>query len=235
MKKTNVCVASCLALTLLLAGCSQASQDNSSASAEPSDSTPSASDKTVEKVQTDTAASETEKNTGVVGISGSHITDVRLGLYQYMGMPQGSIAHTKMDTAGEMMTSSTYEIPEAAISFGYDLTCDKDFQITSGIFSFDSYGYELKESLPDETVLEVATEYLGYCITVPYDAADQEAAKQWLTDNLSNYADGATTTIGDATFTLSGFKRDDIDFIDIVLYIRKSDLDEQIIANSNDA
>lgn len=54
--------------------------------------------------------------------------------------------------------------------------------------------------------LESASWFLPYVATVPYEGADQEAAKQWVADNWRSVRTGKTLTkqIGQAVFELSG-------------------------------
>lgn len=218
-KELFVSIALCC---ILLSGCGQSTQgavSSSSASTDPAVSTSS--------VQPDTSVSAPVENTDIVGILGSHITDVRLGLDQSIGMPQGGISHTESDVHGKFITSSTYELPGTGISLDYSLTCDGDYQITTGMIGLTSTGVS-----SNDDVMTIAEQYLGYCITLPYDAADTDAAKQWLLDNLGNYEEQPQTAIGDAVFTLSGATNESGNIIYFSLGIHKDTLDEQVIAKA---
>ncbi len=206
---------------ILLSGCGQSTQGAVSSSSVSTDPAVSAS-----SVQSNASISTPVENTDVVGILGSHITDVRLGLEQSIGMPQGGISHTKSDVHGKFITSSIYDLPGTGISLDYSLTCDGDYQITTGIVGLESTGLS-----SNDDVMAIAEQYLGYCITLPYDAADTDAAKQWLLDNIGNYAEQPQTAIGDAVFTLSGATNESGNIVYISLGIHKDTLDEQVIAN----
>lgn len=212
MKKLLLCL---ILSSLLVSGCSSNEQQSSSKSATQSISGSQSSE-----------ASETQEPKTTVGILGSNITDVRMGLNDVIGMPEGSISPTKNSTNGAFMTSSTFDLPDGSLSLDYALTCDADYQITTGIIGLTSYGVA-----SDEDILNFAKNYLGYCITLPYASADADVARQWLDDNILNYASQPKTTIGDATFSLDGQLLDNGQIGYIALGIRKNDLDEQIIAN----
>lgn len=212
MKKLLLCL---ILSSLLVSGCSSNEQQSSSKSATQSISGSQSSE-----------ASETQEPKTTVGILGSNITDVRMGLNDVIGMPEGSISPTKNSTNGAFMTSSTFDLPDGSLSLDYALTCDADYQITTGIIGLTSYGVA-----SDEDILNFAKNYLGYCITLPYASADADVARQWLDDNILNYASQPKTTIGDATFSLDGQLLDNGQIGYIALGIRKNDLDEQIIIN----
>ena len=206
--------------SLLLAGCSNSEQQTSSNSSTQSTTSSSESSATSE------ASSETKEPKSTVGILGSNITDVRMGLNDVIGMPEGSISPTRSSVNGVFMTSSNFDLPDGSLSLDYALTCDADYQITTGVIGLTSYG-----TASDEYILNFAKSYLGYCITLPYNSADADVARQWLDDNILNYASQPKTTIGDATFSLNGKLLDNGQIGYISLGIRKNDLDEQIIAN----
>lgn len=206
--------------SLLLAECSNSEQQTNFKSSTQSTTSNSKSSATSE------TSSETKEPKATVGILGSNITDVRMGLNDVIGMPEGSISPTKSSVNGAFMTSSTFDLPDGSLSLDYALTCDADYQITTGIIGLTSYGVA-----SNEDILNFAKNYLGYCITLPYDSAEIDVARQWLDDNILNYASQPKTTIGDATFSLDGKLLDNSQIGYISLSIRKNDLDEQIIAN----
>ncbi len=205
-----------LGLCLLLTACGESNPKPAANSSIPTSST----------ISSDTSLDAQEEQNGIIGILGSSIRDVRISLEQAGGIPKGEISPTLDNVNGEFMSSSTYEIPVTGITLDYSLTGDSNYQITTSVFGLTS-----TKIATNESILSFAEEFLGYCATIPYDSADTEAARQWLTDNLNDYANQPSTTIGDATFTLNGAADEDGSIVFLSLGIRKNNLDEQIIAN----
>lgn len=115
------------------------------------------------------------------GIKGSQAYDVILSL------EQNGVAEPDTQTIsnGFYWQSS---ITDVGVQFMYDITANEDHEIACATF----------------TVFEEDTVgVLAYCASLPYDAADSDAAMAFVNAHLG---EDAQTTIGDAIFTLTQLK-----------------------------
>lgn len=67
------------------------------------------------------------------------------------------------------------------------------------------------ERVDNQTFLETAENYLGFCAELPYENSDAEQVRAWLAENISTAGrgrDAARLTIGHAAFELMGSDQD---------------------------
>ena len=75
---------------------------------------------------------------------------------------------------------------------------DKDLQIIGATFGIiNGYGV-----LDEEQFIGLAQTYLGFCSTMPYDAADAETTRAWVEATIAAKA-SSSLTVGDALFELN--------------------------------
>lgn len=193
MKKFLVLCTS-MALAVALAGC--ATTNNVEKPSQSPDITPEPTEST--------AISSTE-TPEVTGIPGSFMKDIQLGVAKF-GMDDASAEGAPDDAEYRWGADRMWNFPNTNISLDYSIRADSDRQIISG-----SFGATWDGVVDNAVFCDAAETYLSFIATMPYDTADQQAAKQWVIDNMDN-VEGETsvsTTIGDATFSLYGAKTDD--------------------------
>lgn len=195
-----------LFMTAILSSCSSSNPPSASSSGKADDSISSSvssntgsSSSSSSTATAGAASSETPaETTDTRGILGSHGTDIRMGLSDF-GLPEGDIkpAPAEATAVYAFSSSSTYQ-DAAGFSLDYSLTMDSDFQIIGASFNATN------TDLSTDDFLSIATYYLGFSATMPYDAADAETAKAWVSDNISQAVNGnsPSTAIGDAKFEL---------------------------------
>ncbi len=108
-------------------------------------------------------------------ISGSQAYDIILSLDEN-GVPQ---PETQEVSDGYMWSATTSE-------YSYIINSDANHAVSAASFMV------LSETAD--------TAFLSFCASMPYDNADTDVASTWVQENIGNEA---TTTIGDAVFTLS--------------------------------
>ena len=218
--KKFVALLAALSLLISLAACGQAPAADKTV--------PSANDDTQQTADTSTQEPQQEPEPQkLIGLPGSHITDIRMGLNENFGIPEGSIGHSKdPDHTDVMISDSSVEPEDAGIMLMYSLSADSDYQLLAGMFDILNTGAH-----DDDTFLTAASVYLGFCATVPYDTADAEKAKAFITDNIADFENGPSETIGDAIFTIRGNRLDDGAIGTLGLTIKVSTYDEQYSAS----
>lgn len=193
MKKA---LAVALAICLLLAtvGCSSYSATPSSSPSSPASPSP-----TPEPSPSPTPTEEPEET---IGILGSHLTDVRLGLVNF-GIPEGSFSHAPEEAKAyyRIRSSSSAENLDFDASIDYSMSADSNYQLISGTF-----GATWLVNQDNRIFTAGAQLYLRYVASIPYDSADPEAAQAWVDENMLLAAEGesVSTIIGDAKFELFG-------------------------------
>ena len=192
MKRWMVVVfAMLLVLSLMACGAEKTADDSQPNNADVTDTTDEDSYKENETDEPDQR-----------GILGSNYVDITLGCEQFglTDHPLKSAPDEAKDYyAHSVSSSATYSAIDA--TFDYSITMDGDFQVVSGTF-----GATWEATMTNETFVQAAATYLGFVSTMPYDAADSNAAKAWVTENIPSVADGdsISTTIGDAKLELYG-------------------------------
>ena len=179
-----------------------------------------------EETQENNTSSVQEQKTEITGIAGSNVLDITTGMETQWDIPEGELTVPENTTDGVLYASSSYDRADNGLMLSYSLSADSDSQLTVGSITLNSNG-----TLSNDELLEFAKNYLGYAITVPYDTANPNDARAWLEENLSNYESQPTTTIGDATFVLSGFSDENGNITFITLEISVDDFLEQFTAN----
>lgn len=106
-------------------------------------------------------------------VAGSNAYDITVSL-EKNGLPE----------AERSSTSDGYTFTATSSDYSYTINTDKDYALSSAEY------YVFTED----------NGFLGFCASFPYDAADSQAAMDWVNENIGNDAE---TTIGDAAFTLS--------------------------------
>lgn len=106
-------------------------------------------------------------------VAGSNAYDITTSL-ENNGLPE----------AERSSTSDGYTFTATSSDYSYTINTDKDYALSSAEY------YVFAED----------NGFLGFCASFPYNAADSQAAMDWVNENIGNDAE---TTIGDATFTLS--------------------------------
>ena len=136
------------------------------------------------------------------GIIGSHCTDVNMGL-EHFGLPNNSFTSAPEDAwdVYRYSSSSMGTNTEIDSMLDYSMALDKDLQIVSS-----SFGITWSMNYDNAVFIAAAQTYLGVVASLPYTAADSEAAQAWVMDNVPTVADDGeiSETFGDATYTLSG-------------------------------
>lgn len=139
------------------------------------------------------------------GIPGSYIKDIQLGVSRF-GMDDASAEGAPDGADYRWRAERMWNFPQTTIQLEYSIKSDNKSQLTWGTF-----GARWDGLVDNDVFCDAAETYLSFIATMPYDTADQQKAKQWVTDNLGS-VDGeksATITIGDATFALYGAKTGD--------------------------
>lgn len=137
------------------------------------------------------------------GIIGSHATDIRMGLTKF-GLDEAPFSAAP-DEAKEVFAHScnaTYKDETLGVTYDYSLTLDSKFQIIGASFGISNQDAKV------DVYTDIATQYLGFCATMPYDKSSTEEAKSFIEDNLADISanNSAEIVIGDAKFELHGLK-----------------------------
>lgn len=135
------------------------------------------------------------------GIKGSHGTDIRMGLTRF-GLEEAAIAKAP-EEAREVFafsSSTSYQDTDLGVSYDYSLTMDSNFQIIGASFGVTN------NSATKDNFVTIASLYLGFAATMPYEAASSTDAKSWVEENISSIPseNEISTIIGDAKFELKG-------------------------------
>lgn len=107
-------------------------------------------------------------------IAGSNAYDISLSLKENAGLPEAERADQ----------SDGYLFSASNSNYQYSITTDKSYAVSYARFF----------------VTGEDDGFLGYCASFPYDSSSSDEAMKWVNDNIGTEA---TTTIGDAIFTLS--------------------------------
>lgn len=97
--------------------------------------------------------------------------------------------------------------PDTGVELGTSLVGDLPMQISSVDFYVD--GTAMIGTLSAESFLAVASGYLGYCATLPYEGADPIAAREWVKNNIASAnrpGHPLETMFGPVRYTLYGGK-----------------------------
>lgn len=146
-----------------------------------------------------------ENDTGVKtesrGIPGSHYQDARLGLEQN-GFPAAKLGRS------EIMNCRTYENIRVdsykEVSYDCSLFIEQDSTVINAEFGIVNNG-----PIPTEDFLALATAYMKYCASIPYDTADIEKVTTWVEEEITTVGENnekKSIRVGDAEFTLYGTK-----------------------------
>lgn len=203
MKRKFFALALFLLMLISLTSCGETTQDQENsppASSQPKEQTPDTTPAADENKEAETET-ESEDLPDERGIIGSHGTDIRMGLTQF-GLEEAAISPAP-EEAREIFASSSstsYQDSSLGVTFDYSLTMDRDFQIIGA-----SFGITNNSASKDDFVIMAST-YLGFSATMPYDAGEPANAKDWVIESIEkglNEGENAIT-IGDAKFELFG-------------------------------
>lgn len=132
---------------------------------------------------------------GAPGIAGSHYIDIAMNLEQSFAFPK----RTRTETSYGHEVNGAISDPSTGIYADYTLMINKEQEICYALFGVrnpaeaDAKGFET-----------FASNYLGFCATMPYDSSDGDAARDWVVAAVENWDDDQiTTTIGDAEYSFS--------------------------------
>lgn len=158
------------------------------------------------------------------GIIGSHGTDIRMGLTKF-GLDEAAISKAP-EEAREVFafsSSTNYQDTDLNVTYEYSLTMDSDFQIIGASFGITNDGASR------EDFITIASLYLGFSATMPYNAASSSEAKAWVEEKIGALPceDELTTTIGDAKFELFSSDIIDNEIGSIWMDIRKTAVEEE--------
>ncbi len=171
----------------------------------------------------DVSESEPERKT-LVGIPGSNALDVRLGLEQAGGIPKGEVKDAAETSFSSKYCTSSLEISGTGVTLAYNLSLDEDEAITTAVFSIIS-----SQAARNEDILGFAQSYFSYCASIPYDTADVANAQEWISQNVSDYANSPQTTIGDAKFSIAATVNTETNgIVDLTLTITPTNFDKQM-------
>lgn len=59
-----------------------------------------------------------------------------------------------------------------------------------------------KKDISESELLSIASNFLGYCATLPYTNGNQKLARQWVIDKVQNPTNGAIRSIGKVRFSI---------------------------------
>ena len=143
------------------------------------------------------------------GIDGSNLDDVTTSLIS-TGIPRGEVKKSADQSACTYYVSSSSTDANSLDEYDYDIGSDNENNIISATFGSTYGGFE-----SDDTYCTVAASYLRYGVAMHYSTENVDAAKAFITENIPSVADAGTdgkagevsTTIGDASFTLYGVKK----------------------------
>ncbi len=160
----------------------------------------------------------------LIGIPGSNATDIRVGLEQAGGIPKGEIKDAAETSFSSKYCASSMEISGTGVTLAYNLSLDDNKAITTAVFSIIS-----SQAARNEDLLGFAQSYFSYCASMPYDTADTVNAQEWVSQNLSDYANSPQTTIGDAKFSIAATVNTETGgIVDLTLTITPTNFDEQM-------
>ena len=132
-------------------------------------------------------------------IKGSSVTDLKLNLKKW-GFSDANPDST--ESGDDMLYHSSATDPDTGAGLDYSITSSYDFTVKSATFTIAN-----TQNASTSSFYKLASSFLGYCSTIPYDSAQPEKAKKWIEDNISgasNSGKSITCTIGDAKFALYG-------------------------------
>ena len=189
MKKILI---SLLATSVLLSSCSSNTEPSSSNSSSIT-SQSSSSSSSVSSTPSTTEITDEDNNEDIEVdsptlpcIDGSFVYDIVLGLDE-LGIP-------KPET---LIGDDFYTWNSYTLDYGYNIIGSKDQEIAAATFTILSETADLY--------------YLRYCSSINYDEGDPDTAMLWVEENIGTEA---TTTIGDAKFTL-GITVEDLPYLSI--------------------
>lgn len=167
-----------------------------------------------------------------VGIKGSHITDIMLGLEQTGAkIPKPELKASTDKTVSAHYCSAMKDDTDVGIVFDYSLSADNAMALISGTFSATT-SYLIDES----TFVEVAKSYLGFCSTMPCDAVTDGIARLWLEDtfdHLSERNSGTNIIFDDAKYQLEWSKDESGQITSIWMTISRVDPEATATVNES--
>lgn len=173
---------------------SQTSSSASTSTVAPSSSLPIASSTIKPNV-----SSSISKPTAFASIKGSSATDLKLDLQQWGFTDVKSSA----GPGGKgFFYTCTANDSDTGNLMSYSITAEQDFSVASASFFVAN---TTKTSADNFSAL--CDGYLGFCATMPYDAAQQAKAKSWVEENMAfanTKGHVLSIVIGDAKFELYG-------------------------------
>ncbi|MDD2372984.1 MAG: hypothetical protein PHP26_10410 [Syntrophomonas sp.] len=132
-------------------------------------------------------------------IPGLIAADIKLNLVKW-GLKEASPKRT--DGSDEVSYSSSAIDSDTGAELAYFFVTDNALHMKYATFSSLNL-----PAISGESFHGVAASYLGYCATVPFDGAEPEKCKQWVTDNIAKCNEAGkieTLKVGNVEFSLYG-------------------------------
>ena len=177
-------------------------------------------------VPVESASSESSEPAGPIGIKGSHITDILLGLEQSrFEIPNPNFKSSSDHSISTHYAATSLYNPGVGMTFDYHLSAAADFSIISGSFGITNTDFLAGE----DDFLSIAKSYLGFCATMPCDATSGSlsgVAKDWVVsaiDDHDKWKSGVAITWDDARFSVDWSKTSDGEIIVVWMPIERVD------------
>ncbi len=135
------------------------------------------------------------------GIDGSYYIDITLGL-ESRGFSEHIVKESKLL---ECMYVESMNCKHP--STGVEMTCDIYYEEASQEVISAEFNILNLNGVENDTFLELATNFLTYCVSMPYDKSDTNIAKKFIVDNINSVGsreEGVKIVIGDARIELYG-------------------------------
>jgi len=132
-------------------------------------------------------------------IPGLMAADIKLNLVKW---ELKKASPKRVDGSDEVSYRSSAVDPDTGAELAYFFVTDNALHVKYATFSTLNLS-----AISEERFHGVAAGYLGYCATVPFDGAEPEKCKQWVTDNIAKCNEAGkieTLKVGNVEFSLYG-------------------------------
>ncbi|GAQ25090.1 hypothetical protein [Tepidanaerobacter syntrophicus] len=132
-------------------------------------------------------------------IPGLKAADIKLNLVKW-GLKEAS--SKKSEGSDDISYISSVVDSETGADLSYFIMTNSALNVKYATFSIINLA-----AISEEDFLNIATGYLGYCATVPFDGAEPEKSKQWIEDNIKKCNEAGkieTLNVGNVEFSLYG-------------------------------
>lgn len=177
--------------------------DDSQSAESPSPSEPSEPSEPFEPIEpTETQPTEVSEAVFTLDdeiIPGLKAADIKLNLVKW-GLKEAS--PKKSEGSDDISYISSVVDSETGADLSYFIMTNSALNVKYATFSIINLA-----AISEEDFLNIATGYLGYCATVPFDGAEPEKSKQWIEDNIKKCNEAGkieTLNVGNVEFSLYG-------------------------------